>query len=100
MEDKRENIKAILLKTIDWACREGITDFYLNLSIDEILSCLKDKECEAKLAETARALFDEIICPMCYRLNPQHASMDYGKGCHSCQEKENWCGSLPDAGGE
>ena len=46
----------------------------------------KDAECQQKL----EALFDEMICPMCYRLNPQHESMDDGKGCHWCQEKEDW----------
>jgi len=35
-------------------------------------------------------LFEEMICPMCYRLNPQHATMDNGKGCHSCNEREDW----------
>jgi len=39
-----------------------------------------------------REVWDEIICPMCYRLNPQHATMDNGEGCHWCQEKEDWCG--------
>ena len=42
--------------------------------------------------QRARDLYEEIICPMCYRLNPQHASMDDGKGCNWCQEKEDWCG--------
>jgi len=37
-------------------------------------------------------VFEEIICPMCYRLNPQHATMDNGEGCHWCQEKEDWTG--------
>lgn len=53
----------------------------------------KDKK--AELIEEAKKqiahdLFEEIICPMCYRLNPQHASMDNGKGCHYCQEREDW----------
>jgi len=38
----------------------------------------------------ACTLFEEIICPMCYRLNPQHALMDNGEGCHYCQEREDW----------
>jgi hypothetical protein len=44
-------------------------------------------------------LYEEVICPMCYRLNPQHKTMDYGKGCHSCEEREDWCKSestIPD----
>lgn len=43
----------------------------------------------------ARTLFEKVVCPMCYRLNPQHATMDGGKGCHDCQEKEDWCGWSP-----
>ena len=46
---------------------------------------------EARLS-TAREIFEEIICPMCYRLNPQHAPSGDYKGCHNCQEKEKWCG--------
>jgi len=42
--------------------------------------------------QTVREIFEEIICPMCYRLNPQHAPSGDYKGCHSCQEKEKWCG--------
>ena len=38
-------------------------------------------------------LFEEMICPMCYRLNPQHASMDNGEGCHTCEDKERYCAS-------
>ena len=55
----------------------------------QILSLLSKEE-EAIRAETACNLFEEIICPMCYRLNPQHATMDNGKGCHYCQEREDW----------
>lgn len=47
---------------------------------------IKDAECRDQMVD----LWDEIICPMCYRLNPQHATMDYGKGCHSCREREDW----------
>lgn len=44
-------------------------------------------------------IYEEVICPMCYRLNPQHKTMDYGKGCHSCEEREGWCkpdSTIPD----
>jgi len=34
----RERLKKVFTTTIDWACREGITDAYLDLSIDEALS--------------------------------------------------------------
>ena len=42
--------------------------------------------------ETAKLLFREFICPMCYRLNPQHADADYGVGCKNCADKEFYCG--------
>lgn len=42
--------------------------------------------------ERARELYEDVVCPMCYRLNPQHATADYGVGCKSCQEKEDYCG--------
>uniref|UniRef100_A0A6M3IFB3 Uncharacterized protein n=1 Tax=viral metagenome TaxID=1070528 RepID=A0A6M3IFB3_9ZZZZ len=41
--------------------------------------------------KTAEEIFGEIICPMCYRLNPHHASENNGKGCDSCKDKEYWC---------
>ncbi len=44
---------------------------------------------EAK-EQVAFDLFEEMICPMCYRLNPQHATQDNGEGCHSCKEREDW----------
>lgn len=31
---------------------------------------------------------DETICELCKQLNPQHVSMDYGKGCTTCKERE------------
>ena len=70
------------------------------LSEQEIVRLLTLKENDGKSIvqillpeqekETARKLFDEFICPMCYRLNPQHATMDNGKGCHACIDKEHW----------
>jgi len=57
----------------------------------QILSLL-DGWMEELPVSAVRKVFEEIVCPMCYRLNPQHADMDYGKGCHWCQEKEDWCG--------
>lgn len=44
--------------------------------------------------EVAIELFEDVICPMCYRLNPQHTSMNNGAGCKSCQDKEDYCGAL------
>ncbi len=42
---------------------------------------------EEQKREMVKALFDDVICPMCYRLNPQHATMDNGVGCHWCSKK-------------
>jgi hypothetical protein len=41
-------------------------------------------------AEIAKELYEEFICPMCYRLNPQHAEMDNGVGCKTCANKESY----------
>jgi len=46
----------------------------------------------AEYQERVERIWDEIICPMCYRLNPHHATKNNGDGCHWCQEKEDWCG--------
>jgi hypothetical protein len=40
--------------------------------------------------DVATTLFEDMICPMCYRLNPQHKTMDGGTGCHWCQDREDW----------
>ena len=40
-------------------------------------------------------LWNEVICPMCYRLNPQHATADNGVGCKTCEGKELWCKPQP-----
>lgn len=45
-------------------------------------------------AEMAREIFEELICPMCYRLNPQHASMDSEEGCQWCATRAYWCNPL------
>ena len=52
------------------------------------------EELERAKKEGIKEVWDEVVCPMCYRLNPQHATMDNGKGCHWCQEKEDWCGKF------
>jgi len=44
--------------------------------------------------ERAKALYENVICPMCYRLNPHHATADNGVGCKSCRDKEVYCGEL------
>lgn len=38
--------------------------------------------------------WDEQVCPLCYRLNPQHETMDDGKGCHWCVDKDRYVESL------
>ena len=47
IDDAREKIKSVLITTIEWACKEGITDNYLNRSVDELiaLSGTTDIEC-------------------------------------------------------
>lgn len=85
----RESLK------LNWEQTKG---YYLQ-EADSLLALIPDiEQIDAMLVEARRtakkqvacALFEEIICPMCYRLNPQHATMDYGKGCHYCQEREDW----------
>ena len=49
---------------------------------------------EKKCQERVGALWDEVVCPLCYRLNPQHAPTAYNEACHWCQDKEDWIGKL------
>jgi len=37
---------------------------------------------------TALEKADEIICSLCYVVNPQHATADHGLGCKSCAGRE------------
>ena len=62
------------------------------LSPVDTANCWERKQFEAGRLSMAKELFNEMICPMCYRLNPQHETMDNGKGCKTCQEKEEWLG--------
>lgn len=41
---------------------------------------------------------DAVICELCKRLNPQHVSQDYGKGCNWCQDREVRLKTLAKAG--
>ncbi len=62
-------------------------------TIQEIMVAFRDEvidRANKSATGTVNRLFDEMICPMCYRLNPQHKSMDYGAGCHWCQDREEW----------
>jgi hypothetical protein len=68
------------------ACQQEVEALH-----EEIEELRKDVE-KARKQERERmvTLWDEVVCPMCYRLNPQHASMDNGKGCLTCEEREDW----------
>ena len=59
-----------------------------------------DASYKAGGTKKARELYEDIICPMCYRLNPQHATADYGVGCKSCSEKEYHCGKPSSSKGD
>ena len=50
--------------------------------------CISKEEHKKVVGE----IYEEIICPMCYRLNPQHATMDNGQGCKTCGEKQKYLG--------
>jgi len=43
---------------------------------------------------------DEIICQLCKRLNPQHETMDNGKGCEWCKDREERLALKAKYGGE
>jgi hypothetical protein len=77
-------------------CERNIRD-YVEFTIKELQSLGWKTTTQVTIMQnlekdSLRKLFDTLICPMCYRLNPQHATMDNGKGCHSCKDRENWCG--------
>jgi hypothetical protein len=66
----------------------GITGTYRAFYIAEA----QLSACQRVMRDTIREIYNEVICPMCYRLNPQHATMDFGKACHSCEEKSKYLG--------
>lgn len=51
----------------------------------------KEVECVEEVVELIQQvkleLWNLIVCPLCYRLNPHHAHERKGKGCNWCQEK-------------
>lgn len=51
-----------------------------------------EKLIEQARQETAREIWDQVVCPLCYRLNPHHAHENNGKGCNWCSEKEHYTG--------
>jgi len=52
-------------------------------------------EANASLIAAAPRLYkelkeaDRVICELCKRLNPQHATADHGKGCDWCVERDS-----------
>ena len=60
----------------------------------ETVADLYGKEADAHLIAAAPELYDEleeadgVICELCYIVNPQHATADYGVGCKSCEDRE------------
>ena len=56
----------------------------------------KEAECVKEVAgliqQAKLELWDIIVCPMCYRLNPHHAHERKGKGCNWCEEKYHYTG--------
>jgi len=44
--------------------------------------------------EVSREIWEDVVCPMCYRLNPHHAHENKGKGCNWCSEKEHYTGQM------
>ena len=64
----------------------------------------KGYETNAHLIAAAPDLYEElvvadkVICELCKRLNPQHVTADYGKGCEWCQERESRLKALAKGG--
>lgn len=46
--------------------------------------------CRAQVRKVVNVMYDEVVCPLCYRLNPHHATENNGRGCNWCQDKEDW----------
>ena len=63
-------------------------------------------EASANLIAAAPGLYkeleeaDTVICKLCKRLNPQHATADYGRGCNSCEEREHRLKAIAKADGK
>ena len=80
-------------------------DTVLGTTFDAMWDFEKFKLAQAEISfkaggtKKARELYEDIICPMCYRLNPQHATADYGVGCKACSEKEYHCGKSSSSNG-
>ena len=62
----------------------------IHFEVDQIIAILDilDKVGVPDMYEALKEA-DEVICELCKRLNPQHVSADYGKGCNWCQDRED-----------
>lgn len=79
---------------------------YVNQGVQtEVIGAVKYLN-NAYLIAAAPALYEElkeadrVICELCYRLNPHHATADYGVGCKSCEDREHRLQALSKAEGE
>lgn len=67
---------------------------------------LKELQSNAHLIAAAPNTYEElkeadsIICELCKRLNPQHATADYGKGCEWCEDREGRLKAIAKAEGK
>lgn len=73
---------------------EQIWSEYACKKCDKLCPTYDEASFKAGQEAMAKRLYEWVICPMCYRLNPHHATMDNGAGCKSCQEKEEDCGGI------
>ena len=81
------------------ATEKSITELVDKVAEAQLAKATELFEADLKALEEAHQdkideMFREIICPMCYRLNPNHATADNGVGCKSCEEKEGYCGKI------
>ena len=74
---------------LQWATDKKLARDNNFITYNDAMDMCEDA-CRAQLRKDVGTMYDEVICPLCYRLNPQHATQDNGKGCHWCQDKEDW----------
>ena len=95
------NIFSKMLEAQHEKTRKEVEDeFNAKVAPPEVLEETIEARCQIARKEVAEEIYEEIICHMCYRLNPQHATMDNGIGCKSCEEKEYWCNHSGKDGGK
>ena len=88
----------VALENGDWVCdcgKEGDKDCEdtTNLIVSLHNAAIEiNEKCPQAVAEGMVKMYealkdaDETICELCKRLNPQHATADYGEGCKSCAD--------------